>query len=87
MKKCVKPEAYYENFQLNQSIAACGWDMNSQTKETCQALSDPEIVGGSTAGDMGILFVSENQGCVVTDWEAYCYQPGSGSESMKVFMS
>lgn len=86
MKSYKKPVIYIERFELSQSVAACGWDMNSIDKNSCEAYSDPTIVGGVDAGDMGILFTSSDR-CTITDYEQYCYEVGTGSESMKVFTS
>ena len=33
MKPYVKPELYFESFELAQHIAACAWDMKNQNNE------------------------------------------------------
>lgn len=35
MKKYVKPELFFESFELSQSIAACGIDVNSADEHAC----------------------------------------------------
>ncbi len=48
MKKYVKPELYYENFELSQHIAACGIDVNfsSGTDYSCNPKLDGSFLGG-----------------------------------------
>ena len=89
MKAYVKPELFYESFELSQNIAACGWDMiNNTDKGSCYAVADGDITDGNNneSGaifpDMVKLFVNED--CTVN--EVYCYTNGSG-EWMKVFQS
>lgn len=35
MKKYVKPELFYERYELNQHIAACAYDLNYADQNTC----------------------------------------------------
>ena len=32
MKNYVKPELFFESYELSQNIAACGWDMKNQNQ-------------------------------------------------------
>ena len=42
MKKYVKPELFFESYELSQNIAACGWDMKNQNQPgDCKAEGDP----------------------------------------------
>lgn len=82
MKPYEKPRILIENFELSQSIATCGWDMNTQTKENCQAVGDEEDFGN----DPGMMIFTDAP-CNITDWEAYCYQPGSGPDAFRIFNS
>lgn len=71
MKKYVKPELFYERFELSQHIADCQWEFNGlNTKEACAAY--PEA-GGYVDG---ILFV-DKEPCQPGVVEVYCYQPGN----------
>lgn len=81
MKKYVKPELFYEHFELSQHIADCGWEMQYANKESCHAAADPGVWG---EGYVETLFVSEDR-CTVTDWQDYCYEAGTGG--IKVFIS
>lgn len=75
MKKTyVKPQIYFEDFQLSANIAAgCGKPLN-HTMETCQPISGM------------ILFVDGNSSCQYkTDKNGVCYQ--SFSTEGEVFTS
>ena len=72
MKKYVKPELFFESFELNQQIAACNFDLVEGTFDKgrhtdCKYAS--EDIPGAT------IFMTEN-GCnpVITSIEGYCYQ-------------
>lgn len=75
MKKYVKPDLYYENFELSTHIATCAWDMsNSKSKEECSAQADEEFCG---PGFGEVLF--NNNKCTITEElvENYCWTNGS----------
>lgn len=78
MKKYVKPELFYEKFELSQHIAGtCAWVLNSakgDCKASCEGMDD----GTLFSSEIGCYFDSE----VVED---YCYT--TGSEGMNVFAS
>ena len=83
MKKYVKPELFFESFELSQSIAACGIDVkNSTSKEECAAL-DEEFWPG-----MGGTQVFQADACTLdfNTIEVYCYTYGT-SEAGRVFNS
>lgn len=74
MKKYVKPDLYYENFELSTHIATCAWDMtNSTTREECTAQADPDFMPG--IGES--LF--NNDACDIggDNYEDYCWTNGS----------
>ena len=82
MKKYVKPDLFYENFELNQSIAVCGWDMSNQAKkENCTAL------GYEGLGNFPLTLFTDKPRCEATEQEveSYCYEVSSGA--MGVFNS
>lgn len=41
MKKYVKPELFFERYELNQHIAACTWDLNLVSEGACGFKADP----------------------------------------------
>ena len=44
MKKYVKPELFFERYELSQHIAACTWDLNSANEEICDTFKgDPTM--------------------------------------------
>lgn len=83
MKKYVKPELYYENFELSQHIAACGIDVkNASSKEACAQL-DPDFWGGMSDR----VFDSVNSCTIdISTIEVYCYTSGT-NEAGKLFNS
>ena len=73
MKKYVKPELYYENFELSQHIASCYITLSYATAEVCQGV----------AGGVKPIFTSascSNEGEIVNagDLASYCYSNGTG---------
>lgn len=71
MKEYVKPELYYESFELSQHIAGCNLTMvNNIDPVTCTA--------SGTIGDetWGSWFVEANASCTVKT-ESYCYNNAS----------
>lgn len=82
MKPYVKPELFYESFELSQHIAACGIDVNSAV-ETCDQILDEEFwpdLGGSTVFSEGSCDIPD------TAIEVYCYTVGT-SEAGRTFNS
>lgn len=81
MKAYVKPELFYESFELSQHIALCDYQLNLTDATNCKIITDryeddcADVVGG---------FTSKN----VCDfqYEIYCYTNGSGS-GPKIFQS
>ncbi len=83
MKKYVKPELFYEQFELSQHIADCAWELTNSTKETCSALADPDFLPG-----LPNLFMNSENGCVLIPGENYgdyCYH--DGAQGANVFAS
>ena len=79
MKKYVKPELFFESFELSQQIAACDYDSEhtNTTVEACTFTWDfnPEAK----------LFVKGNGDCEVTDYEDYCCH--SSTDGISLFNS
>ena len=83
MKKYVKPELFFEQFELSQHIADCAWELLTPTKDTCSATSDLDILGV-----LPNLFMNENNGCALIPGDNYqqiCYQ--DGAQGANVFAS
>lgn len=77
MKKYVKPELYYENFELSQHIADCGWELQSANENICSAKGDqnwgyPDDVKAFITGITGT-------GICEIQPEGYCYTNGSNA--------
>ena len=75
MKKYVKPELFYEHFELSQHIADCAWEWANYTQEDiCHAEADPKYMPGFQGPDYN-LFESYPVCTLTSDWyTAYCYQ-------------
>ena len=77
MKKYVKPELFYERFELSQHIAVCAWDMNLSNKESCNAAADTSLIP-DLAGET--LFMSSSACSLNPDtYKDYCYHNGMSS--------
>lgn len=76
-KPYVKPQLYYENFELSQHVAACGWDMSNQSdKSNCTALGDEKL------GNFPVSLFTGTPRCDVVPGdtgESYCYEPSKGA--------
>lgn len=74
MKPYVKPELYYENFELAQHIAGCAFTSQNQTSpETC-------TYRGTIGKIEGSWFIKGNSICETGDarpTQDYCYTNGT----------
>lgn len=72
MKPYVKPELYYESFELAQHIAGCNITMQNTVEENC--------IGTGTIGPWpgNAWFLDGNDNCVIKT-ESYCYSNGAGT--------
>lgn len=80
MKKYIKPELYYESFEVSQNVAACDWDMsNLKDKFECSAQGEMDPTD--------FLFVDSNDRCTITPdlIEDYCYE--NSTSGISVFNS
>ena len=82
MKAYVKPELFYERYELSKHIAACAWDLNQADKETCSALSDTEWGGD---GVTTLFTATATCNLDENNYESFCYT--NGSSGMNVFNS
>lgn len=81
MKKYVKPELFFESFELSQSIAACGIDANHDDEIKCSPTTDPDFWGDK--------LVVYNDGICANSaqkLEGYCYTSGT-NEAGRLFNS
>lgn len=75
MKSYVKPELYFESFELSEHIAACALDMrSSRNVNDCWAEFDSSENGYPEGAR---VFMSPSIGCQITDFTDYCYTNGS----------
>ena len=81
MKNYVKPELFFESYELSQNIAACGWDMTIQDPATCKE----RAVGDPSWGNPQIIVL--NEGKCETVLESYCYENSADNITMKIFQS
>lgn len=83
MKTYVKPDLYYEDFELSTHVATCDWDVTtSKNIYECAATADED------SGMPGMtLFYSSNELCMYNEenYSEYCWT--NGSSSMTVFNS
>ena len=85
MKPYIKPELFYERYEVSQHLADCAWEFQYGDENTCRATADPNILG--TVGNP-VLFMSAATLCdpvEVQEFFHYCYQNGSAFEIL--FMS
>lgn len=83
MKKYVKPELFFESFELSQSIAACGIDVNLNDEYACNPTLDGEFwpgLGGTQ------VFSADRCASDIGNFEVYCHTVGS-SEAGRLFNS
>lgn len=83
MKAYVKPELFFERFELSQHIAACGIDVHTNDVDGCNPTLDSSFWG---IGDT--VFYAEQTRCAIdiNVIEAYCYTSGT-SEAGRLFNS
>lgn len=75
MKVYVKPELYYESFELSQNVATCDYRLGADSSDKCTITKDNCDKDGA---DFTGAFVSEKI-CEITADNFYCYTAGSGS--------
>ena len=83
MKKYVKPELFYEHYELSQHIADCAWELTNSNEDTCSAQADPDYLPGFSN-----LFMASGNGCYYipgVNYQDYCYQ--DGAQGVNVFAS
>lgn len=84
MKKYVKPELFYERYELSQHIADCAWELkNHSTTEACKAQADTDYLPFSPEETL----FTNSIGCFYdkSNYEDYCEQ--NGMKGVNVFIS
>ena len=85
MKAYVKPQLFFESYELNQNIAACGWDLQHDKKETCVAWYDPKR--DNLHPDLDLYMFTDSPRCSILE-SSYCYMNNTGKDdAFKVFQS
>ena len=90
MKKYIKPELYYEEFQMSQSVAACGWNLEFQDVNSCAAVGDMDFGNLPITLFQGHCDVSPEILAVTDkDYQSYfyCYMTGALNDATKVLQS
>ena len=73
MKKYVKPELFYEHFELSQHIADCAWELQQGSKEACYAIGDTDK---QPYGPDVPLFDANHCNMMSGALEEFCYPGG-----------
>lgn len=76
MKKYVKPELYYERFELTQTIADCAWEVQLNGSYDCVAKGDAKY------GLSGKILFTEDRHCNTYE---YCYM--ASTDGLRTFQS
>lgn len=83
MKAYVKPELFYERYELSKHIADCAWELKSGDQNSCHATWDE-----NWGGTMSTLFTTTASCEWTTDngvYNDYCYT--NGAAGVNVFKS
>lgn len=73
MKKYVKPELFFERYEVSRHIAACTWDLNSPIEGVCNFKGDPTQ---DPSLSPEYILLTENRAC---NFEGpYCYMNAEG---------
>jgi hypothetical protein len=85
VKKYVKPELFYEHYELSEHIADCAWEFANMVDEySCYALPD-EKLAFSFGGYHYMMFLNVHACTITPDvFEDFCYQNGGpGANTFK----
>ena len=74
MKQYVKPDLFYEDFELSQHIAACDYKINSGDANSC--IVEIDRWEEDYFNFDGVGFTLSNSNCTVPI-DSYCYTTGS----------
>ena len=74
MKTYIKPELFYERYEVSQHIADCQWELKSHAAiESCKAHPDEAFWGPGYTETLATADLN----CDITNIQDYCYQNGS----------
>lgn len=80
MKKYVKPQLFYEEFELTKHIADCAWELKTPNVNTCPADADlnriPDMAGETLFGTSACTLIPGQ------NYDGYCYQPGVNGQNI-----
>lgn len=83
MKNYVKPELFYERYEVSQHIADCAWEWKSNTDvNNCYANPDEKLAG------MVPIFLNKDLGCAFDnpqEYDHYCFQ--NSGDGIKLHIS
>ena len=84
MKTYVKPELYFESFELSQHIAACDIKLTNPDIWSCRADLHDSLNGffGGLESEFADAFASGTDSCSknpIKDFEIFCYTNGNQS--------
>lgn len=79
MKAYVKPELFYERYELSQHIADCALELQLNDSASCYAIPDPNLT--TSFNSSWHLFVTGNGQCDV-QYENYCYTVDAGGYNL-----
>lgn len=81
-KPYVRPELYFESFELSQNIADCGWELQSADENICHAVADETKLGLPFT-----IFQESVSTCQLNSRNFYCYQPGTLDDALALYKS
>lgn len=89
MKKYVKPELFYERYELSQHIADCAWEYNRlYAQNACPAVADqqklPNFQNLFTSA-LGCHYKTDATDGTGSGYQNYCYE--DGADGIRVFAS
>lgn len=73
MKKYVKPELFFERYELSQHVAACDWDLKTVTDTLCGFSPDPNT---NTGYPLDAVLLADADVCNFDG--PYCYMSAEG---------
>ncbi|WP_455582725.1 hypothetical protein [Dysosmobacter sp.] len=77
MKTYVKPELYYESFELSQHIAACDLKLESADPIVCSVAANDMLEGLGTILQDAFITSANCKFSYDRDYERYCYTNGT----------
>lgn len=84
-----KPDVIYEAFEMTQSVAACGWDLNNADTSVCGAVGDSWDFANPAITLFQSMPTCEMLPEMLNDAHsfAFCYMTGTLDEGSKIMRS